>query len=152
MSVSLVILRHAKPVCCLVLVFWRNRMQPNDNDDDNYDEVCAACGKGSGSLKTCTACKLVKYCGVDCQRAHRPKHKRECKRRAAELHDEALFKQPPSQDECPICLLQLPLDGNDCVYQSCCGHTICQGCVLASMEADDNSCPFCRQPHAGVRL
>jgi len=60
--------------------------------------VCANCGKGeeeSGKLKSCTACKLVKYCSRECQIAHRPQHKRECRRRAAELHDEKLFKQPP---------------------------------------------------------
>ena len=37
-------------------------------------EMCANCGKGedeSDILKACTACKLVKYCGRDCQIAHR---------------------------------------------------------------------------------
>ena len=33
------------------------------------------------------------------------KHKKECKKRAAELYDEKLFKDPPPPDECPICLL-----------------------------------------------
>jgi len=37
---------------------------------------------------------MVQYCSVDCQRTHRPQHKRECKKRAAELFDIALFKQP----------------------------------------------------------
>ena len=37
----------------------------------------------------------VKYCNRECQIAHRPQHKKECKQRAAELHEEALFKQPP---------------------------------------------------------
>ena len=38
------------------------------------DEACANCGMhGSATvkLKDCAACRLVKYCGVDCQRAHR---------------------------------------------------------------------------------
>ncbi len=43
-------------------------------------------------LKTCTACKTVQYCSIKCQREHRPHHKRECKKRAAELRDEILFK------------------------------------------------------------
>ena len=67
--------------------------------------TCANCGKGeeaAGDLKACTACKLVKYCNRDCQVAHRKQHKRECKKRAAELHDEQLFKQPPPPEDCPI--------------------------------------------------
>ena len=60
--------------------------------------LCANCGKGeeaSIDLKSCAACKLVKYCSRECQIAHRPQHKRECKKRSAELHDIELFKQPP---------------------------------------------------------
>ncbi|EJK71803.1 hypothetical protein THAOC_06721 [Thalassiosira oceanica] len=81
----------------------------------NGDEVCANCGKlGSDAvkLKNCTACRLVKYCGVDCQRAHRKKHKKACKRRAAELKDERLYSQGqerPEGDFCSICTLPIPL-------------------------------------------
>ena len=57
---------------------------------------------------TCTACKEVKYCSVGCQRRHWPRHKNECKRRAARLHDESLFKQPPRKEDCPICFLPIP--------------------------------------------
>ncbi|KAK1735014.1 hypothetical protein QTG54_014080 [Skeletonema marinoi] len=60
---------------------------------------CASCGISEGDdikLKTCTACKSARYCSVKCQKEHRPKHKRACKKRAAELHDEMLFKQPES--------------------------------------------------------
>ena len=61
-------------------------------DDDIV--LCANCDKGeesAGDLKACTACKMVKYCNRECQIAHRPQHKKACKKRAAELHDEALF-------------------------------------------------------------
>ena len=51
-------------------------------------KVCAACGEGGDDLKTCTACKMVKYCNATCQKAHRPQHKKECKKRAAELKRE----------------------------------------------------------------
>ena len=66
------------------------------NDTDTTSTACANCGKGeesNGDLKACTACKLVKYCNRDCQIAHRPLHKKACKKRAAELHDEELFKE-----------------------------------------------------------
>ena len=46
-------------------------------------------------LKTCNSCKDIKYCSVTCQKNHWPKHKQECKQRAARLRDESLFKQPP---------------------------------------------------------
>ena len=115
---------------------------------ENAMAQCAACGKGGESLKKCTACKLVKYCGVDCQRAHRPKHKKECKRRAAELRDEELFKQPPSREDCPICFLELPFRDDQIIYQACCGKFICKGCVLATSEQSVECplCPFCRTP------
>ena len=69
--------------------------------------TCANCGKGEeeiGNLKSCVACKMVKYCNAACQKAHRPQHKKACNKRATELHKEALFKQPPQKEDCPICL------------------------------------------------
>ena len=114
------------------------------------DGVCAGCGKGGDDLKKCNACKLVKYCGVTCQRAHRPKHKKECKRRAAELHDEALFRHPPSQEECSICFLKLPIiEAGKIMYKPCCGKFLCSGCMYAAVKQDDKKeylCPFCRTP------
>ncbi|KAL7491697.1 hypothetical protein ACHAWT_000990 [Skeletonema menzelii] len=50
--------------------------------------TCASCRKPElfgVKLKFCTACHLVKYCGVECQREHRSMHKKACKERAAEL-------------------------------------------------------------------
>ncbi|EJK68666.1 hypothetical protein THAOC_10132 [Thalassiosira oceanica] len=59
-----------------------------------------------------TAGRLVKFCGVDCQRAHRKQHKKACKQRVAELKDEQLYSQGherPDGDFCPICTLPIPL-------------------------------------------
>ena len=37
-------------------------------------------------------CKMARYCNSNCQKAHRLDHKKECKKRAAELHhEEALY-------------------------------------------------------------
>ena len=116
-------------------------------DDNN---ICANCGKGeeeSISIKKCGACMMVKYCSGDCQKAHRPQHKKECRKRAAELHDEALFKQPPQLEDCQICLLRLPSLHTGYRYQSCCGKTICSGCIHAgATTGHDKLCPFCRAP------
>ena len=118
--------------------------------------VCANCGKGeeeTGKLKACTACKMVKYCNRECQIAHRPQHKKECKRRAAELHDEKLFKQPPNPyEDCPICFLRMPTLETGRRYMTCCGKKICSGCCYAPVydnqgnEIDNTKCAFCRTP------
>lgn len=63
------------------------------NDADYDASKCAACDKeGGNSLKSWTACKLVKYCNTACQKAHGPHHKKECRKHTDELFDEALFK------------------------------------------------------------
>ena len=117
--------------------------------------ACASCGIAGGDgikLKKCTGCHLVRYCGVKCQRDHRPKHKKECKQRAAELRDEILFKQPESSHygDCPICYLPVSLDTEKSVFHSCCSKRVCDGCSYASLlraleeSMDKERCPFCR--------
>ena len=126
-------------------------------DNLSLSTVCANCGKGeeeSTSLKPCVACKVVKYCSRDCQKAHRSQHKQECSLRAAELHDEALFKQPPPREDCPICFLRLPSLGAGRRYNSCCGKIICSGCLYAGAKMAGNAdelCPFCRAPAPASR-
>ena len=101
------------------------------DDKDVVLSICANCGKEGDDVKACTACKLVKYCNRECQIAHRPKHKKECRKRAAELHDEKLFKQPPpGNGECLICFLRLPLVNAGRRYQICCGKTIVAGVII----------------------
>ena len=118
--------------------------------NNNNNNICANCGKGeeeSVLLKNCVACKMVKYCSRDCQKAHRSQHKKECRERAAELHDDALFKQPPLEEDCPICFMRMPTLNTGYAYNSCCGKVICCGCIYAgAMVGDDNLCPFCRTP------
>jgi len=119
-------------------------------DNINSMSSCANCGKGeegSDNLKTCNGCKMVKYCNAACQKAHRPHHKGECKKRAAELHNEALFKQPPPNEECPICMIPLPSRAEGKRYQTCCGQTLCCGCMIQTIAAvRHETCPFCKTP------
>ena len=70
--------------------------------------VYSNCGKQGNDLNACNSCDLVAYCNAACKKKHRTKHKKKCERRAAELHDIKLFKQPPQKDDCPICMLLLP--------------------------------------------
>ena len=114
--------------------------------------TCASCGKdeeSSGDLKACTACKMVKYCNRDCQIAHRPQHKKACRKRAAELHEELLFREN-SRQECPICMLPLPLYDNHTGinFYSCCGKNICIGCIDVMVSGAKDLCAFCRTPYS----
>jgi len=136
---------------------------------------CAECGEeeGGASLKMCKPCMSVRYCNAECQRNHWPMHKKECKQHAAELRGEALFKDPPAKEECPICFLPMPQILLSCmtlppatissvpiydfamanealkfkdmeVYYPCCGKSICRGCMYSSCKSGNNKkCPFC---------
>ena len=116
---------------------------------------CASCGVAESDdikLKKCNGCHLVRYCGVECQKAHRKQHKRDCKKRAAELRDELLFKQPENSHlgDCPICCLPLSLHQQKFSMMGCCSKMICRGCVYANFKQEeiarrDKKCPFCRE-------
>ena len=149
--------------------------------NDETVHCCAECGvAGEGvSLKACKSCMLVRYCNANCQKNHWPTHKQECKRRAAELRDEALFKDPPPKEECPICFLPMPekliycislppatilsvpifdlAQANEAlanmvmeVYYTCCGTNICGGCVYSfAQSGNEETCPFCKARTGG---
>lgn len=72
------------------------------------------------------------------------------------ISDEDLFKEPPPKDDCPICLLRLPLDEVLCSYQACCGQLLCGGCmsemILSSEDSNKQLCPLCRAPEGGEHL
>ena len=89
---------------------WREWDESSDN------ACCADCGEDGGvSLKTCKSCMTVKYCNAECQRNHWATHKKECKIQAAKIRDEALFKDPPPKEDCPICFLPMPNQLISCV-------------------------------------
>ena len=112
---------------------------------------CANCGKGeenSNKLKKCSACLSVKYCSAECQKAHRPQHKKACKKRAAEIYDEKLFKEV-EPEECPLCFQPMPLDGDQTSVGTCCGKRICNGCIYGLVKSGGaDICAFCRTPAA----
>ena len=68
------------------------------------------------------------------------------------ISDEELFKQPPPNEDCPICLLCLPTLASGSTYYACCGKIICSGCNYAPVydnlgkEIIEEKCPFCRTP------
>ena len=135
------------------------KLQNMSTNDNNSVSVCANCNK-EGANNLCNKCKMAKYCNAACKKKHRHKHKKDCEEHvrlaaehAAKLHDEELFKVPPPQyGDCPICFLRLPRIRTGSCYQSCCGKTICSGCVYAPVyddqgnKVDNTKCPFCRTP------
>ena len=117
--------------------------------------VCANCGIAGVDeikLEECHDCDLVKYCSDKCREEHREHHHEDCKRRGDELHDKRLFTQPDSthEGECPICFLPIPLGEEKSTFMSCCGQTICMGCIYANYMSNRHDrvkagrCVFCR--------
>eukprot|EP00984_Skeletonema_dohrnii_P017434 scaffold7925_cov81-Skeletonema_dohrnii-CCMP3373.AAC.2 len=117
---------------------------------------CVSCGIAEVDdvkLKECDDCDLVRYCSDECKQDHKSQHKKACKKRASELRDELLFKQPESshRGDCPICMIPLPLELSKSTIQTCCSKVICQGCSHANgireIEGElESKCPFCRKP------
>ena len=158
----------------------------NDHRDNATAHCCAECGKAEGggvaSLKVCKSCMRVKYCNAECQKKHWPTHKKQCKQRAAEIRDEALFQDPPPKEDCPICFLPLPSRLICCVslppatvssvpihdfaianeelakenmeeYYPCCGKIICGGCAYSCIQSGNiEKCPFCNYDREGKTL
>ena len=133
----------------------QQKIEDLSNNENDEIELCANCGKEGSNLNICNKCKEATYCNAACKKKHRSKHKKQCERRVAELHDEALFReQPPEFGDCPICFLRLPTMDNGRRYMECCGKMICSGCVHADVYDNlgniivGKKCPFCRTPFA----
>ena len=139
----------------LVDYYYHTRDYKLIMSDDSVITCCASCGKAEVDdvkLKKCS-CLLVKYCSVECQKNHRPQHKKACKKRLAELRDDKLFKQPDESHlgECSICCLPLPLGVKKLTMLDCCSKIICGGCALANRRREREGglkqrCAFCRAP------
>ena len=78
-----------------------------------------------------------------------------------EEHISELFAPPPPREECPICMLPLPIDDGNVLYVSCCSALLCCGCYGANWRSIEKTneknakrkvplvkllCPFCREP------
>ena len=129
----------------------------SDGKEEQADpSCCSSCGipeVDDVKLVPCDGCDLVRYCSDDCQEDQKSQHAEECKKRAAELRDELLFKQPENTHEgdCPICCLPMPLDLEKTIMYDCCSKVICYGCEYANDNREiemglPQSCPFCRKP------
>ena len=122
-----------------------------DNDEQSATRVeelntipkCANDNCDKDGIKTCASCMSARYCSTTCQKLHWVNHKQQCK-------EIRLFKQPPPNEECPICCIPLPSLSTGKGYHACCGMVICNGCHYAGALGDDcnQKCPYCRAPVA----
>ena len=69
-----------------------------------------------------------------------------------ETSDIDLFAPITEREECPICLLPLPIKEGQIVFMPCCGKDICKGCIckqkmndVKNGTAHEQKCAFCRQ-------
>mmetsp|Transcript_29484 Transcript_29484/g.62581 ORF Transcript_29484/g.62581 Transcript_29484/m.62581 type:complete len:251 (+) Transcript_29484:306-1058(+) len=65
---------------------------------------------------------------------------------AGRIEDPLANWMRPPRDECPICLITLPLSEDGFFYKACCGIDICVGCIYDTAIHDIGvyKCPFCR--------
>jgi MYND finger len=80
--------QHAHPIAIRrgsMAAAWATA-PPSDNTIGGKDQEltgehrCAGCGRQQDGLLRCTASKCVHYCGKECQRDNRMRHKKECQR------------------------------------------------------------------------
>ncbi len=67
------------------------------------------------------------------------------------ITDNDLFEQPPPNEDCPICMLPMPLLACHSKYQRCCGERLCLGCITFVERNNKGKllCPFCRADTEG---
>jgi len=73
----------------------------------------------------------------------------------AETANLDIFAPIMLREECPICLLPLPIKHDEIAFNACCGKNICLGCIYKNITREkDNAdhpskiglCAICRQP------
>ena len=136
-------------------------MMTAEQNNEAPAKLCSACEKKSDALKMCTACKCVWYCDKECKSAHSAEHEHECRRIQKELDqrggkldlgeelDIGPLEKLPQREECPICMLALPIDAGLQTYNACCGNTTCCACdyqhqTKCREQAVPPNCAFCR--------
>lgn len=107
---------------------------------------CAGCGKvedETSPFQKCSRCKIVKYCSRDCQVSDYSQHKHDCR----------LFGEGHAyyEEDCPICLMQLPLETMEFAIKSCCSKKICDGCIWAAKKRGMGE-NWARRPHQKLML
>lgn len=125
---------------------------------------CANCGApdvidgGTAKLRTCSRCKLVRYCGAECQKQHWKSggHRDLCipvaerSSAAACLNAGGVEEQPTGGsrrdvgEKCSICQESLTIGETRSLE---CRHSLHENCALDFIRRDaPRFCPICRSP------
>ena len=101
-------------------------------------DCCANCGIETG-LSSCGRCKLVKYCGKECQTQHwKSDHKQQC----VKLEDRRPHPLPPQEGErCSICFETLTRQTRHLLP---CFHVFHYDCTEKALKETKGTCPLCR--------
>ncbi len=109
---------------------------------------CASEGREGVVLKSCSRCKLVRYCSISCQKQHweAGRHKKFCIPAAERTLKQAATEDIPQaggrQDECVVCLDPMTAS-TSCTLE--CMHTFHTACISALREHGvAQACPSCR--------
>lgn len=113
--------------------------------------ACDNCGGTDQPLMNCSRCKLVHYCGKECQRQHwKNGHKGQC----VEPKDRvpAAEAEVSTLPKCVICLAAFKEEAAtftkaDIAVKLTCGHKFHELCLISACRAGDAAtCPCCRKP------
>jgi len=71
-----------------------------------------------------------------------------------ETEDIDLFAPIAEREDCPICMIPLPLSESELTFMTCCGKKICMGCTWKEVKNSEKKglrfeeqiCAFCRRP------
>ena len=71
-----------------------------------------------------------------------------------ETEDIDLFATIAEREDCPICMIPLPLSESELTFMTCCGKKICMGCTWKEVKNSEKKglrfeeqiCAFCRRP------
>ena len=109
---------------------------------------CANCSLPDDSpgviLRPCSRCKLVRYCGTDCQAQHWKKggHKQNCVAPEQRRPQQSSIEVETSGPKCVICMTSMQACES---IQLSCSHTFHERCVEALRQSSAvQVCPLCR--------
>ena len=100
----------------------------------------------------CGKCKLVHYCGTNCQQRHWKYHKKDCKTATQQIgllqQEVQELKTVPEIAACSICLLKGGTIQHPVMFKDC-HHVFCLKCLECYQEVSQSivtntTCPHCR--------
>lgn len=137
-------------VSCIVISMHASAPDTSMKKTGGAVKVCANCGSSDDVLRSCSRCKLVHYCGQECQTQHwKAIHKKDCKtleKRIPEPEKETtpLDAKDETRNVGPTCVICLEIIS---CYEGKllpCKHFFHIHCIERLMRTCSLQCPLCR--------